>query len=185
MAATAKDIPPGWDYNPASWAQRLPIVGLAVIGFAMAGYLALYQYGAVARVWEPFFGEGSRVILNSRTAHFLPISDGALGALGYLGDAAAGLIGGRLRWKTMPWIIVLFGIAVGPLGGVSILLVMLQPLVYGHWCTLCLGTAFISVIMIGPAMDEVLATLQYLRRVRSARQSLWTAFWGLLPEQRL
>ncbi len=28
-----KAMPPGWSYNPSTWAQRLPIVGLALIGF--------------------------------------------------------------------------------------------------------------------------------------------------------
>jgi uncharacterized membrane protein len=172
-------IPPGWDYNPATWPQRLPIVGLALLGFLIATYLALYQYRVVSTVWEPFFGEGSKVILNSKPSKILPISDAALGALGYLGDALAGVIGGVRRWRTMPWIVVLFAIAVGPLGGVSVLLVILQPVLYGNWCTLCMTTAFISVLMIGPAMDEVLASLQYLQRVRHSGHSVWRAFWGL------
>jgi hypothetical protein len=53
------DTPPGWAYNPSSWSQRLPIVALAFAGFGIAMYLALYQWGVFARVWEPFFGEGS------------------------------------------------------------------------------------------------------------------------------
>ena len=173
------DIPPGWEYNPATWQQRLPIVGLAVLGAIIATYLALYQYRVFGSVWEPFFGRGSEIILNSKTSRILPISDAALGALGYVADALAGVIGGTRRWRTMPWIVVLFGLAVGPLGGVSVLLVILQPVLYDNWCTLCLTTAVISVLMIGPAMDEVLASLQYLKRVRSEGGSLWQAFWGL------
>ncbi len=172
-------IPPGWQYNPASWGQRLPIVALAVLGGLIATYLALYQYRVFNTVWEPFFGDGSKVVLNSKTSRVLPISDAALGALGYLADAVAGVIGGTRRWRTSPWIVVLFGLAVGPLGSISILLVILQPVLYASWCTLCLTTALISVLMIGPAMDEVLASLQYLKRVRSERGSVWRAFWGL------
>ena len=37
----------------------------------------------------------------------------------------------------------------------------------------------VSVLMIGPAMDEVLASLQYLKRVRAEGGSVWRAFWGL------
>ena len=172
-------IPPGWEYNPATWAQRLPIVGLAVLGGAIATYLALYQYRVFPTVWEPFFGDDSEVILNSKTSRILPISDAALGALGYLADAVAGVIGGVRRWRTMPWIVVLFGLAVGPLGSISILLVILQPVLYSSWCTLCLTTALISVLMIGPAMDEVLASLQHLKRVHAEGDSVWRAFWGL------
>lgn len=173
------NIPPGWSYNPASWPQRLPIVGLAVVGFVMAAYLALYQIRVFRTVWEPFFGDGSEVVLNSPVSKMFPVSDAALGALGYQADAIAGLIGGTRRWKTMPWMVVLFGLFVGPLGGISVLLVILQPVLYDAWCTLCLATALISVVMIGPAMDEVLASLQFLVRERRAGRSVWRAFWGL------
>ena len=47
------------------------------------------------------------------------------------------------------------------------------------WCTLCLASALISLVMIGPAMDEFLASLQHLRRVFDEGGSLWRAFWGL------
>lgn len=171
-------IPPGWNYNPAEWSQRIPIIVLAVIGFAIAGYLALYQFRFLSDVWEPFFGNGSVRVLNSPVSKVLPIPDAALGALGYVADAVAGAIGGRKRWKTMPWIVVLFGLAVGPLGFVSVMLVIFQPVLFDAWCTLCLTTAVISVVMIGPAMDEVLASLQYLKRVKESGHSLWRGFWG-------
>ena len=175
-----QDAPPGWDYNPASWPQRLPIIVLALVGYAIAQYLALYQWRAVDTVWEPFFGDGSVTILNSKVSHLFPrpFTDGFLGALGYLADAVTGTVGGRARWRTMPWIVILFGLLVGPLGAVSILLVILQPVMFDAWCTLCLATAAISVLMIGPAMDEFLASLQYLRRVRDTGGSTWRAFWG-------
>ena len=177
-------IPPGWDYNPATWSQRLPIVIAATIGFLIASYLTLYQLRIIKDVWEPFFGQGSRIILNSKISTLLPIPDAALGALGYLADAAAGVIGGKHRWRTMPWIVILFGIAVGPLGGVSILLVILQPVLFYNWCALCLASAFISVIMVGPAMDEVLASLQHLKREKQAGHSWWKAFWGVQQYER-
>ena len=171
-------IPPGWDNNPSSWSQRLPIIALALAGFGIAMYLALYQWGVFASAWEPFFGEGSRVILTSSISRLLPVPDAALGAFGYLLDAVAGVIGGRQRWRTMPWIVVVFGLAVGPLGAVSILLVIFQPVLFDAWCTLCLASALISLLMIGPAMDEFLASLQYLKRQHLQGRSLWRAFWG-------
>ncbi len=174
-----EDIPPGWSYNPATWSQRLPIVGLALLGFGIATYLALYQLNVFATVWEPFFGDGSRIILNSSISHILPIPDAALGALGYLVDAGAGVIGGRSRWRTMPWIVVIFGLAVGPLGAVSIGLVIMQPVRFGTFSALALASAIISLVMIGPAMDEFLASLQYLKREHNRGRSLWRAFWGL------
>ena len=91
---------------------------------------------------------------------------------------AGGAVGGRRRWKTMPWIVVFFGLAVGPLGLISVMLVVFQPVLFDAWCTLCLVTAFISIVMIGPSMDEVLASLQYLKRAKESGKSLWRAFWG-------
>jgi uncharacterized membrane protein len=179
MEEVAKTFPPGWDYDPSSWGQRLPLVAVAMVGFGIALYLALYQWRVITDVWEPFFGSGSRVILNSSMSRILPIPDAALGAIGYLADAVSGIVGGRGRWKTMPWIVIVFGLAVGPLGLVSIVLVVLQPTVFGAWCTMCLVSAAISLAMIYPAMDEVVASWQHLMRERRAGRSLWPAFWGL------
>lgn len=179
MATGQRDaVPPGWRINPAAWGQRLPIVGLALVGAAIATYLALYQYGVVATVWEPFFGDGSETVLDSSLSFVLPVSDATLGAISYLLDAVTGVIGGRERWRTMPWIVILFGIAVGPLGAVSILLVIAQPVLYDAFCTLCLASALVSLAMIGPAMDEVLASLQHIQRVRRRGGSGWQAFLG-------
>jgi hypothetical protein len=172
-------VPEGWDYNPSTWGQRLPVIVLALAGFFVASYLAAYQWNLIGSVWEPFFGDGSEVILNSRTSHVLPVPDAALGALGYLADAVTGAIGGRGRWRTMPWIVIIFGFAIGPLGAVSILLVVMQPTVYGSFCTLCLASAAISLLMIPPAVDEVWASVQHMQRERRHGRSLWGSFWGL------
>lgn len=177
--SVGSSVPPGWRYNPSVWSQRIPIVVLALVGFAIATYLALYQLDIIGTVWEPFFGDGSRTILNSKVSHILPIPDAALGAISYLLDAVTGAVGGKERWKKMPWIVVIFGVAVGPLGIVSIMLVVFQPVLYGSFCTLCLASAVVSVAMIGPAMDEMLASLQFLKKVRSSSGSVWRAFWGL------
>ena len=55
-------------------------------------------------------------------------------------------------------------------------LVVIQPVLLNAWCTLCLLSAVISLAMIGPAMDELLASLQYLRRVRDRGESVPRAF---------
>jgi uncharacterized membrane protein len=172
--------PPGWDYNPSSWGQRTPIIVLALAGTTVAGYLTLYQVGLIATVWEPFFGAGSERILTSWVSQLLhPIPDAGLGAVSYLVDAVAGAIGGRRRWQTMPWMVILFGLAIGPLGVVSVVLVILQPVLFDSWCTLCLASGAISVLMIGPAMDEALASLQYLKHEKRRGRSVWRAFCGL------
>lgn len=182
MSKDINHIPPGWDYNPAKWSERIPIVILAMLGFFIAGYLSLYQLDIISNVWEPFFGDGSVTILNSRVSHVLPIPDAALGAFGYLVDAVTGVIGGTGRWKKMPWIVIVFGLAVGPLGFVSVMLVVFQPVLFSAWCTLCLCSAVISIAMIGPAMDEMLASLQYMKRARRSDASTWKIFWGMNSE---
>ncbi len=172
------NIPPAWDYNPSSWPQRLPLVGIAFAGFLIALYLGLYQLRVFDTIWEPFFGNGSKEILNSDISRALPVPDGLLGAFGYLVDVVTGIIGGKGRWKTKPWIVIIFGLAVGPLGAVSLLLIVLQPVLLNNWCTLCMASAAISVIMIRPALDELLASLQYLQRVKRTGKPVWKAFWG-------
>jgi uncharacterized membrane protein len=173
------DMPRGWDYDPSTWQQRIPIVILALVGFLIASYLAAFQFKLVSNVWEPFFGNGSQKILTSRVSNVLPIPDAALGAFGYLLDAVTGVIGGKSRWRNMPWIVIVFGLAVGPLGGASIMLVVFQPVLLNAWCTLCLASAAISIAMIGPAMDEFLASSQYVRREMAKGRSGWRVFWGL------
>lgn len=175
---TDQGIPPGWDYNPSTWPQRIPILIAAFVGFCIAMYLGLYQLRIFPTVWEPFFGDGSKVILNSKISRVIPVPDAILGAFGYLADTVTGAIGGTKRWKSMPWIVIIFGVAIGPLGVVSLLLVVLQPVLLSAWCTLCLLSALISVVMIGPAIDEMLASLQFMQRAKRKGYSLWKAFWG-------
>lgn len=174
----ATGIPSGWDYNPSAWPQRWPLVGVAALGFCIALYLGMFQLGIINTVWDPFFNDGTEKVLTSFISKALPVPDALLGAFGYLLDAVTGVIGGTDRWKTKPWIVVLFGFAVGPLGLVSIFLVVAQPVLLHQWCTLCLCSAVISVLMISPAMDEVLASLQYLKKVKKQGLSVRKAFWG-------
>ena len=171
-------IPPGWNYNPSAWHQRVPLIVVASVGFCIALYLAFYQMHVVKTVWDPFFGDGTKNVLTSVLSQKFPVPDALLGAFGYLLDVVSGTVGGVRRWKTKPWVVIIFGLAVGPLGLVSILLVIAQPVIVGSWCFLCLCSALISVWMISPAMDEFLASLQYLQRVKRKDFSLWKAFWG-------
>jgi hypothetical protein len=106
-----------------------------------------------------------------------PVSDAGLGALSYLLDALAGLIGGKRRWRTMPWMVLLFGLFIIPPGVTSIVLVILQPVGVGAWCTLCLAAAVVMLLMVPPALDEVIATCQFLLRTRREGGNVWHALW--------
>jgi hypothetical protein len=168
--------PPGWVYNPSAWLQRIPIVILAFVGFVVAGWLALFQMQLVGWVWEPFFSDGSRTILTGAISRLLPIPDAALGALGYVADAVFGLVGGRSRWRTMPWVVIVFAVAVIPLGLTSLTLFILQPVVYRTWCTLCLTSVAVSLAMVPYAWDEFVASWQWTR----GRVDAGVGWWGAL-----
>lgn len=180
------DVSPApWDYNPSAWRARVPIVVLALIGFGIAFYMGLYQWGVLPTVWDPVFGRQTANVLTSDLSHrmysWFRVPDAAFGALAYLGDAIFGLAGSTRRWQYRPWMVILFGIDVIPLGIVSAVLVALQGLVVGSWCFLCLVTAVISLILVGMAYDEVWSCLLYLRRVWERTQSrrvVWNTFWG-------
>lgn len=170
-------IPPGWTYNPSTAGQRIPIMFLAFLGFVFSKYLAAYQLGHIPDAWDPFFSNGTEKVLKSSVSKAFPVSDAGLGALTYLLDVVAASIGGRNRWRTMPWAVVLFGLMIIPAGVTSITLIMLQPISVGAWCTICLITAFIMLTMVPPAVDEVLASLQLLRRKHLEGSPFWKTFW--------
>lgn len=171
------DIPPGWTYNPSSWHQRTPVIFFAMVGWFLARYLASYQLGYIHYVWDPFFGLGTQEVITSMISQQFPVSDAGLGALAYSLEFVMGAKGGVRRWHTMPWLVVIFGILVVPVGFVSIMLVMLQPIAVGAWCGICLIIALCMLIMLALSVDEVVAVLQFLKRSKSEGKSLWRTFW--------
>jgi hypothetical protein len=142
-----------------------------------------YQLGYTDQIWEPFFGEGTRRVLNSEMNHMWPVSDAALRAFAYTFEFLMGWMGSPKRWRTMPWMVTFFGILVIPLGLVHIFLVISQPVVVSAWCTLCLLAATIMLPMIPLQVDEVIAMGQHMAQARRRGESLWEVFWkGGSPE---
>lgn len=174
--ALGPDIPPGWDYSPSDWLQRIPIIAMALVGFFIARYLAAYQLGHTDRVWDPFFGEGTARIITSDVSRAWPVADAGLGAAAYMLEALSGAMGSRRRWRTMPWMVAMFGALVVPLGAVSIIFIVIQPIVIGTWCALCLIQALAMVVMIPYSLDELVAMGQFLIDVRRRRAPLWSNF---------
>ena len=177
---------PPFHRNPSAWSQRVPIAVLGGIAFVIATYMAMYQWGLIDTVWDPVFGEQTANVLMSKTSQtmhsWFHIPDASLGAIGYLGDAVLGMAGSTRRWQYRPWMVLLFGIDVIPLGGVSAILVVMQGAVVGSWCFLCLVTAAISLVLVVMAYDEVWATLKYLHRVWKRTRSwgvVWRTFCGI------
>jgi nucleoside-diphosphate-sugar epimerase len=174
-------IPPGWTYSPSSWLQRLPIIALGLFGFLIARYLAAFQLGHVNAVWDPIFHgalarNGTEHIITSPVSKAWPVADAGLGATAYMLEALMGAMGAATRWRTMPWMVTFFVILVVPLGGVSILFILIQPVVIGTYCTLCLIQAFAMLVMIPLALDEVIAMGQYMLRSLKAGQPFLRTF---------
>lgn len=185
-ALTGPAIPPGWSYNPSKWTQRLPIILMALIGLYVSRYLAAYQLGHIPEVWDPFFAgslsdpqNGTEEIITSSVSEAWPVSDAAVGGYTYLLEILTGLVGSRMRWRTMPWLVVLFGLMIAPLGITSIFFIIIQPVVIGTWSIIALIGAAAVIVQIPYSLDEIIATLQFLRRRSKAGQN-WVRilFWG-------
>jgi nucleoside-diphosphate-sugar epimerase len=185
-ALTGPEIPPGWSYNPSAWTQRLPIIATALIGLFVARYLAGYQLGHIPHVWDPIFAgsatdpqNGTEEVITSALSKAFPVSDAALGGYTYLLEILTGLVGARARWRTMPWLVVLFGLMIAPLGVTSIAFVIIQPIVIGTLSTVALIGAVAILIQIPYSLDELIATLQFMRRrVRAGRNGFAVFFRG-------
>ena len=182
--ASDDDRPLGWSYSPSSFTQRIPIVALAFVGLFISRYLAGYQMGHIEGLWDPFFGpgdapvaNGSEAVVTSWVSKGFPIADAGLGAFAYGLDILAGAIGDRRRWRTMPWMVFLFGLLIIPLGVVSVSFIIIQPPLIGALCTLCIIQATVTLILIPYSIDEVLATAQYLWRAKKAGEPFWRTFW--------
>jgi magnesium-transporting ATPase (P-type) len=173
------NVPTGWSYNPSSWPQRSIMIGLAFIGWLASRYLGAFQLGYIDTVWDPFFGEGTLNVLNSDMSHSFPISDAGLGTLAYTLEFLMGFMGGTSRWRTMPWLVLLFGIMIIPLGVISITFIIIQPILLNTWCTLCLIAAVAMLVQVPYSFDELIATSMFLwRRWKAGRPILRILFVG-------
>lgn len=177
MMKPGPEIPPGWSYNPSSWHQRAPMIALAFMSWLISRHLAAYQLGYITTIWEPFFGQGTVRVLTSEVSRAWPVSDAGLGALAYTLEMLMAWMGGKTRWRSMPWMVTFFFILVVPLGIVSIVLVILQPIAVGAWCTLCLASAALMLVMIPFTVDEVVAMGQFLAQSVREGKPLWRTFW--------
>jgi hypothetical protein len=132
---------------------------------------------------EPFFAggpepeNGTEEIITSSVSKAWPVPDAGVGAVTYLLEILTGLIGSARRWRTMPWLVVLFGIMIVPLGAVSITFIVIQPILLGTWCTLCLIAAAAMLLQIPYSLDELVATGQFLWRRKQAGQGLIQVFF--------
>lgn len=169
--------PHGWRRNPSSRPKRRRSIALSGLGFVTAVYLAAVQLGVVSVVRDPLFGEASRTVLASPVSYVFSVPVSVFGSLGFAAVAVTGTLAGPERWRTQPWVAILFGATALAVGAASVSLLVVQSTLVGAWSTPCLVAAALSLAVVGLATDETLASLQYLRQVYDYRGSLWRAFW--------
>jgi hypothetical protein len=138
---TGPQVPQGWTYNPRAdpaHPDHRPCTDRPLC----SRYLAAYQLGYVSDVWEPFFHgsvedlrNGTEEIITSEVSEAWPVSDAALGGCTYGLEILTGIVGPRARWRTMPRLVLLFGLMIAPLGIVSIFFIIIQPIWIGTWCS--------------------------------------------------
>ena len=169
---TDPSIPPGFDKNPAAWPRRIVLAGLAFTGFCVSIYLTLFQIEVIQSVWDPFFQ-------SPKVLEYLGFPDAALGALAYGTEVVLTFIGGRSRWRTAPWTVLAFGFVIVNGALVSVLLIGMQAFLVDAWCTLCLTSAALSFAIFALGVEELIAGLKHLKRVRDEGGDVWKALWGL------
>lgn len=164
-------VPPGFDENPTSFRRRGLLAVLAFAGLLVALYLTLYQWDAWD-VWDPFFD--ARTVLD--LTH--PVPDALAGVLAYGTELLLLALGGRDRWRSLPWVCLALGAVLTGGAVVSIGLIIVQPTVAGAWCTLCLVSAALSLALFALGIGEARAAWQHVARARAAGVPLGDAFWG-------
>lgn len=176
--------PTGWSFNPSGWFPRILTVGLGMLCWFCARYMAAFQLGYIDQIWDPFFTDGTLSVITSQISRDFPVSDAGLGAFSYTLESLLGWQGCKHRFAKMPWLVLAFGILVIPVSVVSIVLIILQPVVVGAWCTWCLATAVFMLAMILLTGAELVAVLQYLHETRQKGGNVWQVFWkgGDLPK---
>jgi nucleoside-diphosphate-sugar epimerase/uncharacterized membrane protein len=177
--------PPGWDHNPSDWFQRVPVITLAFLGFFLSRHMAAYQLGHIEAAWDPVFAgtraglSGTEDVLTSELSRAFPVPDAGMGAIVYALEILIGMMGAANRWRTMPWVVAAFGVLIVPLGFVSVLFIVIQPILIGTWCLPCLVAAGAMLLQAAYAANEFVAMGQFLWRCsRRGRPVLKIFFVG-------
>jgi hypothetical protein len=166
------DVPPGWEHNPTSVRRRVLLAVLAFAGLVVASYLTLYQINVLDSVWDPFFHAEKVLDLTA------PVPDALPGVAAYGAELVLLAVGGRDRWRSLPWACLALGATLAGGAVVSIALIIIQPTVVGTWCTLCLLSAALSLALFALGIGEARAAWQHVQRARAYGVRLGDAVWG-------
>lgn len=149
--------------SPSSWKHRIILISMALICLLISSYLASYQLGIIANVWDPFFGEGSKAVLHSSIARALPFPDAMLGAGAYFLDIVLLSLGGNERWRNLSFIAFISSALVLSISAFSLFLLAMQPLIVHAWCFCCIMSASLGLCMMPLAFREFKASFAYLK----------------------
>jgi uncharacterized membrane protein len=155
------------ELGASRWSRRVPVILLSLAGLTVAVILTLFQTDVLDSVWEPFFGDGSRQVLTSSLSKALPVPDASLGAVAYAVEAILESIGGPRRARDTPWVVLAAGLVAAGLGLAALGLIAVQALVVGSFCTLCLTSAAISLLVAVLVASEVRVAVREVRSRRS------------------
>ena len=164
-------VPPGWDHNPTSPSRRLLLAALASLGLLVATYLVLYQFRLYHDLWDPF---DAKTVVDAT----YPIPDAFAGVLAYGAELLLLALGGRDRWRSLPWVCLALGAILATGVIVSVALIVIQPTVIGAWCGFCLLSALLSFLLFFLGFEEARAAWQHVRRARARGVALGDAVWG-------
>jgi uncharacterized membrane protein len=160
------------------------VLVLTTGGLLVSSYLAFFQYQLIDTVWDPLFGgASSRAVLTSTLSRALPVHDAALGAIAYLAETVLEAAGGSRRWRQRPWILLLLGLTAAVMALTSLGLILVQATVVQRFCTLCLASAGISLIVPFLVAPEVEAAARHVYRGHRLSGSWRLALLGRAPDE--
>jgi hypothetical protein len=157
-------LPTGWSYNPAALPRRIGLLLLALLalGINLLNYIAV-QPGE--SVWTYLFTSGTR---NSS----ILCPDSVVSVIGFSLVCLLLVTGGQHRWKTQPWAVILFATAATALACMVATQTILKVLVTGKAGLSDIISTLIAFFVVAPAMAELLATLQHLKRAKITSDNL-------------
>jgi uncharacterized membrane protein len=107
-----------------------------------------------------------------------PVPDALAGVAAYGAELALLALGGRDRWRSLPWTCLALGAILAMGAVVSIALIVIQPTVAHAWCTLCLVSAALSLALFALGIGEARAAWEHVGRARARGVRLGDAVWG-------
>ena len=132
--------------------RHLLIAALAAVAMCVAVYLGMYQLRLIASVWDPIFGRGSELVLDSKVSqairHYTIVPDSLLGAAAYACEVFFALN------RKHRWLRLLFGLNTAALAVAALALIGLQAFVIHAGCFFCLVSATISLTVAGLAVER-------------------------------